>query len=385
MPSSGKSSPSGLAKRLRGLNSLFTYTVVLPTLLSALYFGPIASNIYTSESRLVLRTPEKQQSSSSGVSALLQGAGGAAAGGSHSQADPYSVMSFILSRDALKQLNDELHLDKKFGSKDVDIVKRFAGLDWWNNSFESLYYYYTGNIVLVVVDPLSSIVTVTVTAFNPDDAYQIDERLVKMSEELINKINERLRQDLIRFATVDVEIAQKKAEEAILAVAQYRNQKSVFDPTQQSPLHLNFMVQLEDALIAAKTQYEQIAALSPDNPQLPTLKLKINTLQDAINEQSSRLTGSGKSLSSKAADYDRLVFQQTFTQQQLASTQQSLEQARNEARRKQVYIERLVQPSKPDYATLPKRLRGIFATLVLGIIAWGILTILLAGVREHRD
>jgi capsular polysaccharide transport system permease protein len=144
-------------------------------------------------------------------------------------------------------------------------------------------------------------------------------------------------------------------------------------------------VQLEDALIAAKTQYEQIAALSPDNPQLPTLKLKINTLQDAINEQSSRLTGSGKSLSSKAADYDRLVFQQTFTQQQLASTQQSLEQARNEARRKQVYIERLVQPSKPDYATLPKRLRGIFATLVLGIIAWGILTILLAGVREHRD
>jgi capsular polysaccharide transport system permease protein len=30
-------------------------------------------------------------------------------------------------------------------------------------------------------------------------------------------------------------------------------------------------------------------------------------------------------------------------------------------------------------------LRGIVATFVLGLVAYGILTMLLAGVREHRD
>ena len=62
----------------------------------------------------------------------------------------------------------------------------------------------------------------------------------------------------------------------------------------------------------------------------------------------------------------------------------SLEEARNEARRKQAYVERIVQPSLPDEAQEPRRLRGIFATFVLGLIAWAILTMLLAGIREHH-
>jgi capsular polysaccharide transport system permease protein len=39
----------------------------------------------------------------------------------------------------------------------------------------------------------------------------------------------------------------------------------------------------------------------------------------------------------------------------------------------------------PDVAQEPHRLRGILATFVLGLVAWGILSMLLAGVREHQD
>ena len=40
--------------------------------------------------------------------------------------------------------------------------------------------------------------------------------------------------------------------------------------------------------------------------------------------------------------------------------------------------------SMPDEAAEPRRLRGIFATLVLGLVIWGILKLLVAGVREHH-
>jgi capsular polysaccharide transport system permease protein len=63
----------------------------------------------------------------------------------------------------------------------------------------------------------------------------------------------------------------------------------------------------------------------------------------------------------------------------------SLEQARNEAQRKQLYLERIVQPNKPDIAIEPQRIRSILTTFVVGLIAWGILSILVAGVREHHD
>lgn len=379
----GKAAPRGLRRRLRGLNNLFSYTVLLPTLLSAAYYGLVASDVYTSESRLVLRSPQQRQTPvEGGIGALLQSQG---MGGGHAHGDTYTLRDFILSRDALRQLNEQFRLDKSFGGKDVDILKRFAGLDWWNDTFEALERYYTERVVAVEVDPASSIVTLTVNAFSAEAAYRINERLLEMSEALVNQLNERSRQDLIRFAQVDVDIAQKKAEDAVLAVARYRNLKAVFDPAQQSPLHLGFITKLQDDLIAAKTQYAQISLLSRDNPQLPALQQKVKALQQAIDDESAKLTGGDRSLADKAADYERLVFQQNIAQQQLASVQSSLEMARNEARRKQIYVERLVQPGKPDAPWEPRRIRGVFATFMMGLVAWGILTILLAGIREHRD
>jgi len=50
-----------------------------------------------------------------------------------------------------------------------------------------------------------------------------------------------------------------------------------------------------------------------------------------------------------------------------------------------VYLERIAQPSKPDIAMEPRCLRSIFATLMLGLLAWGVLGMLIAGVREHQD
>jgi capsule polysaccharide export protein KpsE/RkpR len=46
-------------------------------------------------------------------------------------------------------------------------------------------------------------------------------------------------------------------------------------------------------------------------------------------------------------------------------------------------VERIVEPNLPDSPSEPRRLRGIFATLVISILAYGILKMLLAGVREH--
>ena len=63
----------------------------------------------------------------------------------------------------------------------------------------------------------------------------------------------------------------------------------------------------------------------------------------------------------------------------------SLDQARNEAQRKQLYLERIVQPSMPDKSMEPRRIRGVLSTFLLGFILWGVLAMLFAGVREHQD
>ena len=48
-----------LINRIKGISPLFLFTVVVPTLVAILYFGFFASDVYISESRFVVRSPDK--------------------------------------------------------------------------------------------------------------------------------------------------------------------------------------------------------------------------------------------------------------------------------------------------------------------------------------
>ena len=365
-----------LKHRLLHVNRLFLFTVILPTIIATIYFGLVTSDVYVSESRFLIRSPEKQ--AVSGIGALLQGAGF-----SRSQDDIYTVHDFMVSRDALQVLNNKLALEKAFSNSNVDIFSRFAafGID---RNFESLYKYYQKRIS-IDTDSTSAISVLKVSAYTAEDAYRINEMLLEMGEGLINQLNERGRQDMIRFATSEVGNAEKKAKAAALALSGYRNEKSVFDPERQSALQLQLVSKLQDDLIATRTQLDQVRSITPANPQIPALQKRIGSLQSEMDAQMARVAGSGTSLTNKAAEYERLALERTFADKQLGTALASLEQARNEAQRKQLYLERIVQPSKPDVAVEPRRLRAIITTLILGLIAMGVLTILIAGVREHKD
>jgi capsular polysaccharide transport system permease protein len=361
--------------RVRGTSRLFLFTVVLPTLLSIIYFGLIASDVYVSESRFVVRSPQKQ--TASGLNVILQGAGF-----SRSQDDTYTVHDYILSRDALKELEQQFALSRSFGAARVDVLSRFAGIDT-DNSFEALHRYYQKRLS-IEVDGVSSITVLRTSAFSAADAHRINEKLLELSEQLVNQLNQRGRQDMIRFAASEVKVAEEKARATTLALSTFRTQKSVFDPERQSALQLQLVSKLQDELIATKTQLVQIRELAKDNPQINSLQKKLDALQSEINSETAKVAGGERSLSNKSADFERLALDRTFADKQLAVALTSLEQARNDAQRKQLYLERIVQPSVPDMAVEPRRVRGVVATLLMGLIAWGILSLLLAGVLEHH-
>jgi len=362
--------------RFSRINRLFLVTVAVPTVLATIYFGLVASDVYVSESRIVVRSPDKQMAT--GLGALLKGAGF-----SRAQDDSYTVRDYVLSRDALKEIDETLAVGKAFASDTVDRVSRFGGLDF-DTSFEALHRYYQKKVD-IQQDTTSSITTLTVRAYTAQDAQNINQKLLELSEGLVNRLNERGRQDLIRSAAAEVADAEKKSKAAALALSAYRNAKGVVDPERQATVQLQQIAKLQDELIATTTQLAQLKTFTPQNPQISSLQKRASTLQEEINSETTKVTGGERSLANKAAEYQRLALEREFADRQLASTLASLEQARNEAQRKQVYIERIAQPSLPDIALEPRRLRSILATFVLGLVAWGVLSMLLAGVREHQD
>jgi capsular polysaccharide transport system permease protein len=356
---------------------LFTATVIIPTLLSLIYFGFIASDVYLSESRFVVRSPDRP--AASGIGLLLKGAGFSNAG-----EESYSVQDYIESRDALQMLNRNGMFADAYSASNIDVFHRF-GAAGGSTSFESLYRYFT-DVVSAKHDSSTSITTLIVRGYTPQSASEINGRLIQQAEALVNRLNERGRSDLIHYGEVEVAAAESRARGAANALAVYRNDARVIDPERQAQVQVALVSKLQDQLIATQGQLAQLQAFTPDNPQVAVLRQRTSSLQADIQRETGRVAGGGAtSFAGKASQYQRLQFENEFAQRALASALASFEEARNEARRKQIYVERIVEPNLPDKALEPRRVRGIFATFVLGLFAWGILSMLLAGLREHQN
>jgi capsular polysaccharide transport system permease protein len=373
--------PAALASRLESLPALFRtrlflLCVALPTSLAVLYFGLIASDVYVSESSFIVRNQEDRPQSPMGV--LLYGTGL-----STTDSTTAAVQSYILSRDALRVLDDDLHLGQRFASHHVDFFSRFARLPW-HSGFEYLLLYYRGK-VSVSSDSSASIVSISTRAFTSADTYAMNQRLLELTEARINKLNDNAREDMIRYAAVEVADAEAKEDAATAVLARYRAHRNVMDPEKQSAVQLELIGKLENELVATQALIAQVEKLASNNPQLPALRQQALFLQKAIQAETARVVGAPHdSLAAKAQEYSRLSVQKEVAGTILAGAIAALETARNDARRKVVYFERIAQPSKPDVAMEPHRLRSIVATFLLGLILWGVVSLLVVAVKEHR-
>jgi capsular polysaccharide transport system permease protein len=116
------------------------------------------------------------------------------------------------------------------------------------------------------------------------------------------------------------------------------------------------------------------------------LTSRAQLLREAIGRQEARVAGRQPgSFTTQSSGYDRLVLEKTFAERQLGAALAALENARNEAQRQQLYLETLVQPNLPDKAIEPRRLRTVAMVLLLGLIVWGVLSLVVSSVREHTE
>ncbi len=366
--------PLALMEKIKNLDRLFLGIVIVPTLLSVLYFALFASDVYLSESRFVVRSPEKPAATGLGV--LLKSAGFANAGD-----EIYAAQNFVISRDALRALNAGHAFEQAYGHAGISLFDRFNPFGF-TGSFEDLYKYYSKK-VSIDHDSTSSITTLTVRSYSPQDARRFNAQLLEMAEATVNRLNERGRRDLIRFAQVEVDRAEQQAFSAAAALSAFRNREGVLDPERQAQVQLQMIAKLQDQVIASKTQLAQLQAFTPRNPQIGVLRTQIRSLEGEIAEQARLVAGGKRSLAANAAAYQRLQLEAQFADKQLAGALASLQEAQNEARRKQAYVERIVGPNLPDAPLEPRRFRGIVATFLISLISWGILRMLLAGVHEH--
>ena len=358
---------------LRRLPVAFLLAVVAPTVLAAIYYLLIATPRYVSEARFVVRAPSQEQPSSLGVA--LQGVGIPT-----SQTDAFAVHEYITSRDALREL--QVRVDVAGAYRDADPLSRLPRF-WEGESFEDLYRGFKG-YVTVGYYSTTGISTLRVEAFDPKDAQRIADSLLSGGENLVNRLNLRSRKDAVSEAEGAVAIAQSRLTAAQAKLTAFRNHAGFVDPAKAATVGGEMLGELAVQLATLKAERAQVAADAPQSPQLRILDSRIAAFERQISIEQQKLAGDATSLASKISTYEQLAMDRQFADRAFATAMLSLDNAELEARRKSLYLDRIVNPNRPDEPALPLRWMAILAVFGGTLVAYGTIWLIWAGVRESR-
>ena len=144
------------------------------------------------------------------------------------------------------------------------------------------------------------------------------------------------------------------------------------------------MSQLTEQLARAKAQLASMRGLvRDDSPQVIAQSAHVRALEAQVNAQSGRLTSGSGSIAAGLGTFEDLRLKQEFAAKRYETAAANAEAAREQARKQQLYIVRVVEPNLPVKAEYPHRAR-IVATVFFGLlVAYAIGWLLVAGVREH--
>ena len=359
---------------LRSLNIWFWAIVGLPTLAAGVYYFAIASDLYLSEAKFIVRSPKQVQTSS--IGALLQSTGlGRAAD------DTAVVQDFIMSRDAVRKLEQRNDLRAVFGRPEGDFVTRFPGI-LLRRDFEALFRRYD-HFVSVETDTSTGLTALRVKAYRPEDAQNVASALLSYSEQLVNELNDRARRDALDTAGREIDRAEEQIARIQSELTAYRVKQKMLDPKTASTGVLELIGQMNTAQATARAQLGELLKNSPNSPQIPLVKTRIASLDKLISEERAKLSGESNSVVATVSEYERLALERELAEKALASAFTSLEAARLEAQRQQLYLETIAQPNLADYPLYPKRMLSFAMVLTSCLLAYGIVWLLVVSAREH--
>jgi len=353
--------------------ALFLFT---PAWVSTIYLNVFASPQYASEVTFVVRTPARA-GATGGLSSLFAAVGIAQ---SHDQA--FTIQDFMLSRDAVRLLQERIDLRAAYTRPASD---PFYGFPNWLNghSFEHLWRHYL-RMTEVVFHANTGITSLRTKAFNPEQARNIARELMAIGELAVNGINQRLFEDGVRLARLEVARAEERVTAAQAALSAFRGRELTLDPGRSSIFVMELIGRLGSELAATQAQIAEIRATARNNPALPSSMGRAEALRAQIAEERQRASGGPAGLARQLGEYDRLNLEREFANRLLVGSLQGLQAARLEAQRQQLFLEQVTEAQIADYALFPEVLRWSVTISALNAIAVMIGWLLFVGAREHK-
>ena len=336
--------------RGRGLVLMsFVLAVIVPTLVATAFTTLWASSRYMSEFRVAVRSI--QPIKTGGMADLF-----GFAGVSQASNDSNAVVQYLQSHQAIDDLGGPQVLAPLFDSPSIDWSGRLrpgAPIEeftrYWIRMVDSYYEPATGTII------------VKVTAFEPAVALRIAQDLLRNAEALVNRLSERARQDSVAFAAQELAKAESRLADLRVKAMKLQDKESILDPQASAESTLTLAAKLKEEIARRNAELSaQRARLAPNAPSVRASQDEIAGLSQELERVEAQATAKrsgvgadGRPLSSVLGAFQQIADEKGFAEKEYESALASLETARMDAAKQQVYLATIVGPGKPEEASCP--------------------------------
>ena len=246
----------------------FIAFVLLPIAIVAVYLFTIAADQYVSEFRFSLNSIDPPRLD---PLSLLAGNVNHSPAASESQI----VVQYMTSRAIIDQLDPTLDLRRMFSPPEAD---------WWSRlprptSIEALVQYWRGQVD-PFYDPANGTVVVRVRAFTPAEALQLAQAIVTASEQLVNDLSSRARQDALRNGESEVTHAETRLKATLAEIRAFRDREGLIDPGKTAEATGTIAARLRDELVRSNADLATLKSyMQDDAPSVKVLKARIRSLE----------------------------------------------------------------------------------------------------------
>lgn len=366
----------------------FGFAVIIPTILTALYFAFIASPQYVIETQFSVRGSSQASLNALGLGALM--------GSSVQSGDSYIVADYIHSAQILADIREQTGVDIReiYSRPTIDFVYR-------ENSARPIDEFrdYWRDMVNVSYNSTTSNVTMRVFAFSAADAQQVSEAVLKVSENLVNKLSDKSRRQVLEMANQQVARSEERLRNIRQQMTQLRMTEQAVDPTAVATMEATIISSLEQELATLRTRYKALVdAVSKEAPSARVMERQITALEEQLVEQKKRLTGNfevstdnktarnGVDTSALPEMIDRfteLGVEQEFAVKAYTASLAALETAMQESQKQERYFAVYVPPREPEIALYPFSVLNTGIVLLGSLCLWVIGYFVIRSVKDH--
>lgn len=362
-------------RRHYGLVMSFLAIVLLPLSAIAFYLWEISLDQYSSLTGFTVRKEE-----GAGASALMGGLASITGGSVSSDGD--ILHEFILSQALVQKVDENIGLRDYYSSyRSLDPV--FALKE--NASIEDLEEYWR-QIVKLSFDRSTGLMEMRVLAFTPEKARDIAVEILRLSQDMINALNEQSRADAMRYARQDLDDAIVQLKQAREALTAFRSKNQIVDPASDLRGRMGVMNNLQQQLAQSLIELDLLTGVtSENNPRLSQAERLISVIRQRIANERKDLSsnGEGSDYPALIAEYEGLTVDSNFAEESYRAARAALDIARANASRQSRYLATYIAPTLAQTSEYPRRwvifgLAGLF--LLLG---WASMTLIYYSIRDR--